>query len=170
MNKAMDVVRKLTQPIAQKAALAVARCVIRLVNDAVPLQAVQVDVLAGETRANVERVQEYGFTSVPLPGCRALAVFVGGDRSSGVVVASDDIRFRLKNLNPGEVALYTNEGDKLHFKNGRLIEITAAGGVTVNSPAVTVPEGDVIAGGISLRHHTHDCGHCGSTQGPVGGD
>lgn len=174
MDRTINAIRNLARPVAQRAALAVARCILRLVDDTLPIQVVQIDVLAGETRSGVERIQQYGFTSVPLSGCKAVSLFVGGDRSSGIIVACDDNRFRLKGLNPGEVALYTNEGDYLHFKNGRLLEITAQNGVTVNSsggavinaPSVTVPSGDVVASGISLVHHTHPGCQGGSTGQP----
>ena len=181
MNKAINAIKKLTQPVAQRAALAVARCVLRLVNDALPLQTAQIDVLSGETRDKVERVQEYGFTSVPLPGCRGIAVFIGGDRASGAIVATDDSNYRPKGLNAGEVEIYTNNGDFVHLKQSRETEmnsltlvinapngvtVNAAGGVTVNAPSVAVPSGDVIASGISLAHHTHAGCQGGSTGMP----
>jgi len=101
-----------------------ARCVLRLVNDGLKMQAVQVGVLADETIDDVERVQNYGLTSVPLPGAEGICLFLGADRAHGVVIAMDDRRYRLKGLKGGEVALYTDEGDSVVLKRGRIMEAT----------------------------------------------
>lgn len=172
-NPIVDAIKTVTQPIGQRVALSVARAVLRLIDDTVPLQAVQAEVLSGEVRARVERLQNYGFTSVPLDGCRAVIVFPGGDRSSGITIATDDARCRKKNLQPGEAAVYTDEGDFIILKRGRNIEIStktltinAPDGVTVTAPVVTVQDGDVVASGVSLVHHTHTGCQGGSTGAP----
>ncbi len=167
MMDLIKAVKKLTKPVADRAALAIARAILRVIDDSLPIQAVQIDLLSGETRDKVERLQEYGFTSVPLPGCRGIALFVGGDRSHGAVVATEDNRYRKKDLEGGEVAIYTDEGDYVYFKRGRIIEIKAANGVVVNAPTVTVPSGDVIASGISLVNHVHPGCQGGSTGAPM---
>lgn len=181
-NKYVDMVRQVVKPMRDKIALSAARAVLRLVDDTVPLQAVQAEVLSGEVRDRVERLQNYGFSSVPLAGCRALVIFPGGDRSSGVAVATDDIRYRKKGLQAGEVAVYSDSGDYILLKQGGGIEITtdkavtinapegiavnSENGVTVSAPSVNVANGDVIASGISLKNHTHTGCQGGSTGGP----
>lgn len=82
---------------------------------------VQMQGLAGEAVAG-ELFQHYGFTSSPLPGAEYICVPVGGSSQHAVVVASEDGRYRLT-LENGEVALYTDEGDKVHLKRGRVIEV-----------------------------------------------
>jgi len=82
----------------------------------------RLSLLAEEVR-DCERYQEYGFTSVPLPGAEAITVCVGGSRDHGVVIATGDRRYRLKGLQGGEVALYTNEGDHIKLGRGRIIEV-----------------------------------------------
>ncbi|MCS5517061.1 hypothetical protein NWF32_25455 [Pseudomonas qingdaonensis] len=47
---------------------------------------------------------------------------MGGNSKHAVVVASEDGRYRLT-LQDGEVSLYTDEGDYVHMKRGRLIEV-----------------------------------------------
>lgn len=144
---AMD---KVLGPLVRRIRLALGRGIIRLVADGAGIQTVQLDLMANETRSKVERFQEYGFTSVPLAGAEAAVIFMGGNRDHGIVVAVDDRRYRLKALAAGEVALYTDEGDKIHFKRGNTIEITtdnlvvnAAEGVTFNTPLVRA-SGDII--------------------------
>lgn len=85
------------------------------------LLGVQMQGLAGEPVSG-ELFQHYGFTSSPLPGAEYICIPVGGSSQHAVVVASEDGRYRLT-LDKGEVALYTDEGDKVHFKRGRVIEI-----------------------------------------------
>lgn len=118
--------------VANRMRMLIARAVVRLVNDAGGIQVLQVSALKGETRAQLERFQEYGFTSHPLPGAEAVVLFPGGDRAHGLVLAVDDRRYRLRALAPGEVALYTDEGDTIVFKRDRKIEITSGGEVTVS--------------------------------------
>ena len=52
-----------------------------------------------------------------------MAIFNGGNRTSGIVVCVEDKRYRLKGLESGEVALYTDEGDSLVLKRDNTIEI-----------------------------------------------
>lgn len=61
---------------------------------------------------------------MPLPGAEALAAFIGGNRDHGIVIAVDDRRYRLRGLEGGEVAIYTDEGDKIVLKRGNKIEVT----------------------------------------------
>lgn len=119
-----DDFQRLIAPVVQRVRLMVSRAVIRLVDSSRRVQVLQAGLLAGETRDNLECFEHYGFTSNPLPGMEAAVMFIGGDRSSGVVVAIGDRKFRLRGLKPGEVALYTDEGDSLVFKRGRTVELS----------------------------------------------
>ncbi len=136
------------RPILNRLANLISRVVLNRADDSKKMQALQLTALDGETRENVERVQQYGFTSVPLAGAEGVAVFVGGYRDHGLVVAMDDRRYRPTGLQVGEVALYSSGGTKVLLKANGDVEITPASGtVKVN--------GDVLAGTISLKHHTH---------------
>ena len=116
-------VNQMLQPLRDRVMLMVARGVLKLTNDAGGLQTAQIGLLEDELRDKVERVQDYGFTSNPLPGAEAITLFVGGNRDHGLIIKMDDRRFRLKSLKGGEVALYTDEGDFIHFKRDRHIEV-----------------------------------------------
>lgn len=109
-------------------------------------QRVQGVLFKGEVRNNLERPQLYGFTSTPVAGCELFVLFVGGDRSHGIVVADGDPRYRPKDLQPGEACLYNLDGTRIVLRRGGLVEITAAGQVHVKAPLVHV-DGDVVAGG-----------------------
>lgn len=160
-----------------------ARGLVALGNSASKLQSLQLRLLAGEVKDNVEHLEPYGFTASPLEGAEALAGFIGGDRSHAVVIVVADRRFRLQGLKSGEVALYTDEGDRLHFKRGRIIDIEtvtlnikATDSVNFDTPRLTSTgriesAGDQIAGGISQIEHLHGNVMVGQAQSgpPVGG-
>lgn len=121
----------------------ISRCTLALANAKGKLQQLQIRMLAGEVKDAVEHLEPYGFTSCPHPGAEGVAVFPGGDRSHGVVVVIADRRFRLQGLEAGEVALFTDEGDKIHFERGRKITmetatltINASTAVDINSPSL----------------------------------
>jgi phage baseplate assembly protein V len=134
-------VNKLLAPLRNQLANLVARAVVQLVNDEAKLQLVQLGVLEGETREGCERFQEYGFTSVPLPGAEAVVLFVGGRRDHGLVVAVDDRRYRKKDLEPGESAIYSDEGDYVVLKRGRIVEVKAGTKLLVDAPELELGGG-----------------------------
>lgn len=115
-------IAKALAPLVRRLRLLTGRCIIRLVDDARLEQEVQVGLLAGET-GRAERYQHYGFTSVPLPGCEGIHLAIGGNRDHLVTVADGDRRHRLRDLEPGEVALYTDEGDSVIMRRGNIVEI-----------------------------------------------
>nr|WP_240746130.1 phage baseplate assembly protein V [Cupriavidus oxalaticus] len=131
----------------------IGRCVVALVDSARKLQALQLRLTAGETKDGVEHFEPYGYTSCPLPGAEGIVAFPGGDRSHAVALVIGDRRFRLSGLKPGEVALYTDEGDSLVFKRGRIAElntgtfvVNAEEKVQFNTPLVEASD-EVLAKG-----------------------
>lgn len=113
------------------------------------IQRVSAAVWGDGTIADRELFQHYGYTSRPKAGAEVIFIRQGGQI---IAIGSDDRRYRIS-LEDGEVALYTDEGDKVHLKRGRIIEIVggekviattkiaevnAAISCTVTSPEVTV--------------------------------
>ena len=158
-----------------------ARCSLALVNAASKMQTLQVRLLAGEVKDAIEHVEPYGFTANPHPGAEGVAVFFGGDRSHGVVLCLADRRFRLQGLESGEVALYTDEGDRLHFRRGRVLEVetmtlrvTAGAAVEFDTPVIRATgriesAGDMVAAGVSVSAHAHNGDSGGVTSAPIRG-
>ena len=109
--------------LGRRVAMVVTRGRMSLVDDKKKLQQVQLELLADEAKDSVERFQQYGFTSVPLEGAEALAVFLGGGRDHAVVVAIDDRRHRLTELKAGDVAIYNDTGAKIVIGRDRTITI-----------------------------------------------
>lgn len=163
----MQGIDRLLRPLRRGLAQMVTRAVVTLVNDAAKMQTLQLSLLADETLDGAEHWQQYGFTAVPHAGAEALVVSVGGHRAHSVVIACGDRRYRLIGMQGGEVAIYTDEEDKIHFKRGRVIDIEthtlnikAATAVNFDTPLITSTgriesDGDQVAGGISQVGHVH---------------
>ena len=165
----------------------IARATVKLVDSSKKTQSLQIGLLAGEIKGNIEHMEPYGFTSHPKPGAEAVALFFGGDRSNGVVIMTPDKRYRLVSLAEGEVAIYDDQGQKVVLARdgikvdttktltatcGDVAKITAPK-ITLNAATVEVigsleAAGDVKAGSISLNSHTHSGVEPGggSTGGP----
>ncbi|MGQ7818832.1 phage baseplate assembly protein domain-containing protein [Metapseudomonas furukawaii] len=114
------------------------RGVLRRSETSWPNIGLEVEGLAGEQVAT-ELIQHYGFTSAPLPGAEMIVLPIGGRTNHSVVVATEDGRYRIQ-IVEGEVSLYTDEGDYIHLKRGRLVEvntvdllINAANSVEINT-------------------------------------
>jgi len=111
------------QELGRRVSMLVTRARLALVDDTKKLQQVQVELLADETKDKVERFQQYGCTSHPLAGAEVVTVFLGGGRDHGIVLAIDDRRYRLTELEPGDVALYNDTGAKIVIGRDRTITI-----------------------------------------------
>lgn len=84
---------------------------LRVVDDSGKQQVAQLGVNVGgpveETIDRMPRLGEYGFYSCPPDGSEAVAVFLGGRRSGGVIIATGYKAQRPTGLLPGE-ALFKN--------------------------------------------------------------
>ncbi|WP_440216329.1 phage baseplate assembly protein V [Chromobacterium piscinae] len=99
------------------------RAVLTHVDSDGGVQAAQADALAGERLQDAELFQHYGYTSNPPPGSMAMVLPLGGRTSHSVVIATEHGSYRLQSLQPGEVALYSDEGSKIVLKRGRIIAV-----------------------------------------------
>lgn len=122
VNPIYRAIQNAISPVRRKMRRMVSRAIIKIVDDSFKAQSLQVTLFSDEVRDDVERFQEYGFTSVPVEGCEALFLAVNGDRDHGVVVATADREFRPKDLSPGDVALYDKD-------NGIRVYCEASSGV-----------------------------------------
>lgn len=117
----------LLRPLKVRIANMVARAVVQVINDATKMQELQIGVQDGEDVDEAERFQNYGFTSVPKPGAEAAVVFPNGDHGHPLVIAVDDRRYRLKGMQPGEVAIYTDEsGHVIKLLRGKVTVIAGS--------------------------------------------
>lgn len=157
-------IRRMIEPVAARVANVAARAVISRISDAEKLQLLQIGVLADETIDGAERLQEYGFTSVPLAGAEAVALFPNGDRGHPLVIATDDRRHRVTGLAAGEVAIYSSSGARVILRSSGDVDVVAGSGGTVRlgSGAASDP--------IALKSDIDDIKSAISGATPTAGD
>lgn len=130
------------------------RGVLTFNNAAPSVQLAQLDGLSGEQLQDAELMQHYGLTSHPPPGTECVVLPVGGRTSHGVIIATEYGYVRLKNLAPGEVALYDDLGQSVCLTRGGIVINGAGLPITVrNTPNVVLDtpllslSGDLEVGG-----------------------
>lgn len=136
--------QRMLAPVWRRIRLILSRGVVRRSNPDKGLQRLQQTLHRGEAR-EMEHVEPYGYTARPLPGAESIVGAVGGVRSNQVALAVTDRRHRQQGLKEGEVCLYTDEGDVIHFQRGRIIrvdvgselQVTAGDKVSVTAPAIS---------------------------------
>lgn len=171
-NRGVRGMNRMLKPVKNRVANMVARAVVKLVTEATKLQSVQLEIQDNEIRGNVERFQQYGFSSKPLAGAEAVVVFVGGGRDHALVTNVDDRRYRPKFLVDGEAVVYNHQGDYVHVKADGTIKVVAATRVDIECPLVRMSGDLEVKGDITDRyeeqngtihgmrtiynHHTHN--------------
>lgn len=135
------------------------RGIVTLVNAAGPVQLVQGEGLKDEKLQGTELFQQFGYTSNPPAGTMYVVLPVGGKTAHSIIIATEHGTYRLKNLKPGEVALYTDEGDSIILKRGRIMEVTtqtfrvnAATAIELNSPSITGTAGTSVSFNTPVIH------------------
>ncbi len=116
---------------------------------------VQLNDLAQADRRRI--IQQFGFAGGLPVGTDVIEIRIHGDPSNAVIIATNNQTYRPKNMQPGEVMVYDAFGKSVYLTKSDGIVVDANGGnVTIkNAPQVNVPDGDVIAGTISLKNHVH---------------
>ncbi|WP_175795972.1 phage baseplate assembly protein V [Burkholderia anthina] len=120
--------------LARRVLLAIGRGRVSTSNDSGVVQLVQTKFNDLETIDDMPRVAEFGFTSRPPDGCDVLAVFIGGDRSNGVIVGTNHQGTRPTGLSVGETMIYSQDGKSVY--------LTAGGGIVVEAKGQDVVVND----------------------------
>lgn len=138
---------------------------ITATDDTGPVHRVQVRAMAPEQIDNVAVLQLYGLASHAMTGSDAMALFVSGDRSNAVIVATNNQGARMRNLKSGEVALYTDEGDSVLLSRGKIIAVKCGTKVSIDCPLVEMTgdlhvTGEIVRGvgttdQVTLGQHSH---------------
>lgn len=102
------------------------RAVVDQVDDSQLMQEMSGNMLAGESRSQVEAAQNYGFTSHNMPADKdgqgnitgsseCFIDYCGGNRGFPRSGPIDDRRHRLMNLSPGDVAMFRTKNDDMQI-------------------------------------------------------
>lgn len=171
----LRLINKLLNPVKRQIRQLITRGLVKMVDPTQMIQLLQVELLSGEVLDRVEHFEPYGFTSnPPTDGAEVLAASLNGRRSHTVAFMVANRLFRMKNNSPGEVALFTDEGDVIHFKRNNEILIDTMGTLVANagtSATITAPTitangdttingtlnvtGDATINGIPFSGHKH---------------
>jgi phage gp45-like len=117
----------------------------------------QVRVLDGEPLDNIDRVEPYGFSYRPLPGCQPHLIFPAGDRSYGVAILVADKRYQMT-LEAGEVALHDEAGNYVAIRRGGVIEVRAAAKVLADTPLFETTGDALVGGNLLVKGKTSSAG------------
>lgn len=161
----IDILRKFIAPFDRKIKLMIRRCVLKLLTDEKPGQVVQITMYDGECRDEVERVQDYGISTYPLPGAIGVVGCLCGDNAYPVVLKMENREYRPTNLQKGDVIIYTdknkNEGHCLRLESdGRKIiikckdlKIDADNNIEINAGGKIdiTAAGDITQQGANIR-------------------
>lgn len=127
---------------------------VTTVNDSGVVQLIQVQLGSLEIKDNIPRLAEFGITSNTPLDSDVLVGFIGGDRSNGVVIASNHQASRPTGLQPGESMLYCQDGKSIYMTagggiivnaNGQPVAVNNATAVTVNATTVTLNASSSVA-------------------------
>jgi len=146
----MAAIDKLLTPFKRRIQQMLRVGTLNRVNDAQPIQLVQLELLTGEV-VDVPRIQDYGITSVPLPGAKGVVAAIGGKSNGYVCIKMDDKRYRQVSLKAGEVALYDHQGQLIHLKEGGEIDLIALNKVTAKVPLFRIEGNLDVTGEITDR-------------------
>ncbi|POZ24306.1 baseplate assembly protein [Lelliottia aquatilis] len=94
-----------------------------------------------EVRGSTPRMAEFGFSSGLPAGTDVLIACIGGDRSSGIVIATNNSAYRHNGLNPGETVIYNQWGQFVKLTqngievqaNGQAVDVKQATQVTIEA-------------------------------------
>lgn len=168
---------RLLEPIRNRIRLMIARSLITATQDGDGGIRLELNLLAGEVRDDIELVQQYGVSSRPKEGSQSVVLFLGGSRDSGVSIATKGMGPEMRiELKEGEVALHTDEGDFIHLKNGRVMElstetlkITATKEIQIDSPQTTstgeISDSTGNLSGLRDKYNAHT--HIGNLGAPT---
>lgn len=146
-------IKKHTKGLWDRIQAMVGKAILAAVKDSGDIQVVKVSGLSDETQDGVERVQNYGVTSVPPEGGETVLVFVGGNKEHPVAVAVDHGKSRPKGLKAGEVCLYSKHGQAVYLTEDGAVEFRTGGtpGELATEVLVTMDKnGKVMLGGNTL--------------------
>ena len=117
-----NLVSSMVRPLRNRVYTMITRAVIETVNDTEGMQLVKVNLLAGEARDDIERFQNFGFSSHPPDSSECVAVAIGGNRDHLIIIVADDRASRITGLLKGESVQYNNKNEFWKIKTNGTIE------------------------------------------------
>jgi phage baseplate assembly protein V len=108
---------------------------IRSVDDSTDIQLVKVAGKSGDVSDEIERIQNYGLSSVPPNDCESIIARLNGDTESSFVIACDNCSDRPKGKDIGDTNLYSIHGQNIEMNSSGNTIATQSGTFNVGSEA-----------------------------------
>lgn len=108
-----QLITNMVAPLRNRVYTMITRAVIESVKNDSGMQTIKAALLAGEIRDSMEHFKEAGFTSTPIAGAEAVAVFPGGNRDHGIIIVVNDRRSRPTDIPEGGAAIYSYDATEL---------------------------------------------------------
>ena len=161
------------QSLIERVRLIVGRCVIVASRYDSGAHVADVELTAGEKRRGLDFVQQFGLVSRPKGEVSGVALFVGGNRANGVVVACNGEESALrKSLKEGEVCLVSPFGQQVFLKEDGSILLKSANGIVDVDGEMHVTKDlvvfDKMPDQVRISTHIHGSG-AGPTSPPKPG-
>ncbi|EEC0684597.1 phage baseplate assembly protein V [Salmonella enterica subsp. enterica] len=157
-----EILQRMLAPLMRGVRLLFGRGILTGTNDGLKMQNAQMTSLDGETFDDVERPQQYGQISVPLPGAETFFGCLLGDRDQAVILVVEDRRYRPAGLPAGDSGIYHYEGHRLRLtKDGRAIltcktlEVYADDSILFDSPENTFTGNLTVQKNLTVQQDTH---------------
>lgn len=150
MMQLQSAIKKCITPLKNRVYTMITRAVLETVNDSEQMQELKLNLLAGESRTNVERFQDFGFSSNPPTSSEVIALSVGGNRDHLIAIVAHDRATRVKDLASGESVVYTDDGTKIHLKKGGIVDVITATQVNINCPESVFSGNVTIQGNLTV--------------------
>jgi len=135
---------KVLEPIKVMIRMIFNRAILDTINNSTDIQLLKVSIMEGEVKDQIERLEDYGFTSVPKSGSEVLLGFIGGNKNQGIAIRVGDSRVRLKSLDAGEVAMYHESGTYIKLNKTGGIEISSSENVTIKNSGTIMLGSDTL--------------------------
>jgi phage baseplate assembly protein V len=120
----------LIKNIADTARTLIVKALAKTISDSTAIQLVRAIALSGEVFEEVERIQEYGLSSVPPVDSETVIVQICGIKDNPVVLKIDSAKYRPTGSKNGEVIMYSMHGQKIKLdENGNTIFNDGSNGV-----------------------------------------
>ena len=120
----------------------ISRGTVEGIDDEQAMQQMRIALQEGHNPTQIEHWQTYGISFLPLQGSEVISFAVNGSRDHLVVMPAADPRYRVKNMQPGDMAVHDHRGQMAYFgPNGvrvvsdRRVDLGNEGGAAVMTTA-----------------------------------
>ncbi len=151
-----EIISRMTSTMRKKIFLLVGRGELKAIDNSKNTAKCQSEFLKDELVSDIDKIEDYGFSSNPESGAQIVAIFLDGNREQGMGIRFHDRRYRPTDLKPGEACMYHKSGSRVLMKADGSIEVDSTVGITIKT-------GDASAWLPNIL------GNCAFTGAPHGG-